>query len=180
MNEQATLAFRVINDALASDPKTREPMNALVIWTELGKGLAGLLETLGADLGLFRSIIQKHCEGVSRSASVDPNRWFYRLAPEERLDAPGVAEAIRRIEHALEQALPQLSAEASQADEGRKNAFLAVAKGWFPVGLEILKAIPAARGADELERLAVLWAWCERYLPASGATPAELGVRVER
>ena len=74
----------------------------------------------------------------------------------------------------------ELSVEAAMGDEGRKKLFLAVVRGWFPVGLDILRAFPAGAKASPEELLGALWAWCERYFPEGGAPGLELGVRVER
>ncbi|MBI3186205.1 MAG: hypothetical protein HYZ28_29050 [Myxococcales bacterium] len=174
------LAFEVIQRALASAAKTREPMNALVVWTELGKGLSGTLDGVGAEPGLLRRVISEWCQGRGATERADLSRWAYRLEGKERLGKLEAAMAMRRVQADLEAALPELSAEAAMGDEGRKKLFLAVVRGWFPVGLEVLRDFPAGRVAKEEELLSALWAWCRRYLPAGGAGAAELGVRVER
>lgn len=177
----AKVAFETIHRALAADEKTREPMNALVLWTELGRGLAGTLERVGADRGLLREVIAGYCRerGVSPE-EVELSRWVYRLEGKERLGKVEAAMALRRVEAELETALPEMTTEAANADEGRKRLFLALVRGWFPVGLDIIRSMPAGRGAGDEAVLGALTAWCARYLPESSGGPAELGVRVSR
>ncbi|MHB8878104.1 MAG: hypothetical protein ACYC8T_30775 [Myxococcaceae bacterium] len=180
MSEPATAVFETIHRALAAEPKTREPMNALVIWTELGKGLAGTLERVGAEKGLLRQVIASYCREKGAADGVDLSRFAYRLEGKERLGKLEAAMAMKRVQAELEEALPELTAEASATDEARKKLFLAVVRGWFPVGLDIMRALPGGREAKEPEQLGALRAWCERYLPVDTSTPADLGVRVSR
>jgi hypothetical protein len=57
---------------------------------------------------------------------------------------------------------------------------LTTVRGWFPVGPQIVRSFPTARGIREAERLGVLVAWCERYLPRDPASAKDLGVRISR
>jgi hypothetical protein len=171
-------AYEAIHAALAADPATQEPMNALVVWTELGKALNGTLEKMGADAGILRATIGRWFERRA-AAPADLSRWAYKLPADARLGPDALADALKRVQGALEQKLPALSATATQA-EGRKNLFLTVVRGWFPVGLDVFRAMPAARGAPAETVEAALWSWCDRYLPTDPSGPADLGVRVER
>ncbi len=179
--QAARTAFHSMHQALLSNERTREPLNALVVWTELGRGLAGTLERVGANRGLLREVITKYTEtkGIGRN-SVDLTTWVYQLEPPARLGKVETAQALKHVMTALEDALPELAAQSEASDEGRKTMFLSVVRGWFPLGVEILRAFPKGRGADEPTLLAVLESWCERYLPEASGGPAELGVRVER
>ena len=178
--ETATLSFRAIHAALADDPKTREPMNALTVWTELGRGLAGTLEKKGASPGLLREIIAEYCHHRANDATADLNRWAYLIPPEERLTQKEVALAMRRVMSALEARMPELAAQAETATDKERELYMAVVRGWFPVGLDIVRALPRGAASDEGERLAALGAWCERFLPAETAAARDLGVRVAR
>src|SRR5512138_3452991 len=74
MNEtdSATKVFRAIHEGLQATEKTREPMNALILWTELGRGLAGKLERQGADRGLLQRLVVGYCNNAPDTAPVDP------------------------------------------------------------------------------------------------------------
>lgn len=176
----ATLSFQAIHAALADDPKTLEPMNALAVWTELGRGLAGTLENKGASRGLLQEIIEEYCRERGAQEDVDLGRWAYRLPPERRLEPRELGAAMRRVMRALEERLPELCAEAETETEKERELFLAVVRGWFPVGLDIVRALPGAAAAGDGARLGALRSWCGRYLPQDTAGAKELGVRVER
>ncbi|MCC6554900.1 MAG: hypothetical protein IT372_18155 [Polyangiaceae bacterium] len=179
-HQAATLSFKAIHTALAADERTREPMNALAIWTEIGRSLSGTLEQKGASPGLLREVIADHCRERGAAPGVDLGRWAYRLAPEDRLSSKELGAAIRRVMRGIEEALPELVAEAETATDKHRELFMAVVRGWFPVGLDIVRALPAGAAASEAERLGALGAWCERYLPGETAEARDLGVRVER
>lgn len=176
----ATTVFETIHRVLAAEPKTREPMNALVIWTELGKGLAGTLERIGAEKGLLRQVIATYCREKGAADGVDLSRWAYRLEGKARLGKIETAQALQRVQAELEAALPELAADAETGGDARRQMFMAVVRGWFPVGLDIVRALPGAKTADDATRLGALRTWCERYLPEDAAGPADLGVRVTR
>ncbi len=179
--DAATLAYRAIHDALAEDRKTLDPMNALVVWTELGKGLAGMVERVGGDAGTFRGIVVAWFREHGAAAGVDLAGWAYQVAPEQRLTAFEVAKALRRTEDALERALPALAARVEvEEGEGKRLAFLAVARAWLPVGRDIVGSLPAAKDKGEPERLGAMMAWVERYLPKGPPAADVLGVKGER
>jgi len=175
-----SIVFRSLHRALAGDERTREPLNALVVWTELGRGLAGTLEQVGGDQGLLRKLIAGWCREQGAREDVDLAGWMYRLEGAERLGKEETAMALRRVQADLEEALPALAAQAQASDEARRALYLAVVRGWFPVGLDLVRSMPRGRTAERAEQLGALSAWCQRYLPAEGGDPAALGVRVER
>lgn len=177
---QANEVYRVLHEALAADPRTRQPLNALILWTELAKGLQGTLDQVGADHGHLRSVVAQFCRGTEAQQDVDLTRWIPRMEPEERLGKVEAAMALKRVQAALEDSLPELAAEAATEGDGRREAFLTVVKGWFPLGMDIVRALPGVPAEDLSLQRGILWAWCDKYFPASTATPAELGVRVER
>ncbi|MEB2284691.1 MAG: hypothetical protein B6D46_13695 [Polyangiaceae bacterium UTPRO1] len=166
-----TKVREAIHRCLAASPKGREPMNALVVWTELGKGLAGTLEEVGVGRGMLRNIIVAHCMDRGAAPDVDLERWAYRVEPEERLTAAETAAVLQHTEAELAQALPELARRSEGSPETRRRLFVTVAQGWYPVGLDIVRTLPAARQAPESALLGALAAWCARYLPesASGA-----------
>lgn len=168
-----------ITMALSGQPRAREPMNALVVWTELGKGLCGTLDQKGADAGLIGRIIDEWC-GERGAAEVDLSRWLYRVEPSARLHPDELAATLARIEEAIERVLATTPEFAKEEDDGGRDAFLAVVKGWFPVGPQILRTFPAAQTGGESELRGALRAWCARYFPRDSAGPRELGVRVTR
>ncbi len=172
LGQDATAAtvHRTLVKCLAANPKTREPMNALVAWTELGKGLAGTLEDVGGERGLLRKIICAY--GLERGAEVDLSRWAYRLERELRLDPSETAAILRRAEGDLSRALRAHVDRAERSPDARRALFIAVVKGWFPVGLDIMRALPAGSTASDEALLGALAAWCERHLP-SGEEGAE-------
>lgn len=174
------VVFETLRRVMAQDPKTDEPLNALIVWTELGKGLSGTLDQVGAEPGLLRRVIEENCRKRGMEPEVDLARWAYRLEGKQRVGKLELAMAVKGAQAALEDALPQLTAESQSGDEGRKKLFLLVVRGWFPLGLELLRAFPAGRAASERELWGALWAWCDRYLPKGGSGAAELGVKVER
>jgi hypothetical protein len=174
----AKLSFEAIHEALAADAKTREPLNALAVWTELGKGLSGTLQGKGANPGQLHDVITEWCRGKTGggAAEVDLSQWAYRLEPEARLNKQELSAAVRRVMAALETRLPELAAAAENDGDKERELFMAVVRGWFPVGLDIVRALPRGEGADEAERLRALAAWCNRFLPRDTATGIDLGV----
>lgn len=178
--DAATLSFQAIHAALAGDAKTREPINALAVWTEIGRGLSGTLEKKGASPGLLHEVITGYCKARGAREDVDLSLWAYRLPPEQRLVTNDVAAAMRRVVRELEARLPELAAEAETATEKERDLFLAVVRGWFPVGLDILRSMPGGPSANDADRLGALATWCDRYLPKDESGPKELGVRVAK
>jgi hypothetical protein len=177
-DDTATAIFGAIHEALRATEKTREPMNALVVWTELGKGLAGKLDRQGADAGLLGRLIADYCrQGGGRA--IDLDRWAYRVEPERRLTEAEAAAAIARAQRAVEACLRSEWGDGGGGEHQRER-FLDAVSGWFPVGLDIVRSLPAFRGGDGSEAHAALGAWCARYLPRDTAGPADLGVRAER
>ncbi len=176
----ALAVFEAIHAALEQDEKTREPMNALVIWTELGKGLAGKLERQGADVGLLARLIDGYChERAAGAQAIDLGAWAYRVAPERRLSHEEAARAITRVQRAIGDRLGALRGDGDGGAHTRED-FLATVRGWFPAGLDVFRSLPAARDRDDAEVHAALAAWCDRYLPKDTSGPEELGVRRER
>lgn len=175
----AAAVFEAIHAGLALEAKTREPMNALVIWTELGKGLAGKLEQQGADVGLLGRLVAGYCKEKARDRAVDLGAWAYRVAPEDRLSREELGRAMSRIQKAIGDRLAGFWADGDGGAHARED-FLATARGWFSVGLDVLRSFPASapRGDDEIH--AALATWCDRYLPKDTSGPADLGVRRER
>ncbi len=176
----AQAVFEAIHEALDHDDRTREPMNALVIWTELGKGLAGKLERQGADVGLLGRLIDGYCreKALAVGAPVDLGAWAYRVAPERRLSHEEAARAISRVQRAIGDRLAAIWGDGDGAAHTRED-FLATVRGWFPAGLDVFRSLPAARGRDDMDVHAALAAWCDRYLPKDGSGPEDLGVRRE-
>jgi hypothetical protein len=152
-------------NALAADPKTDEPFNALVVWTELGRALSGTLDEIGAGLGYVKKLASSWFEEQRAVPKVDLARWLYRLDDDRRLRPDEVQRALSRVERALAEALPELARASDESPEGRRALFLAVVKGWFPVGLDLVRALPRGQVADRAETLGALWSWCLRYLP---------------
>ena len=171
--------FEAIHQALLATEKTREPMNALVVWTELGRGLAGKLDRQGADVGLLGRLTEEYCKQHGRESGVDLARWAYQVEPELRLTREETGAAIARVQREIEQ---RLLAEWGDGggEERQREYFLATVRGWFPVGLDILRSFPASRGASDADVHAALAAWCTRYLPKDTSGPSELGVRSEK
>ena len=159
---------------LAKGVSLRDPMNALVVWTELGKGLAGTLDRKGADVGLLGRIIDNWC-----ASKGDPVRelasWVYR--PATPLDEAALALVLGSAQTTIESIV---AAQAGGDEDGGKQAFLAAVRGWFPVGLHLMRRICVGRGEDAAASVPMLRAWCERYLPKDSSGPTELGVRVQR
>jgi hypothetical protein len=171
---QARLVFGALREVLAQE---QHPMNALVVWTELGRALAGALERQGADRGLLREIISGWLG--DRGEPIDLGSWAVGVGREQRLGSDALAASIRRAEAAVERAVPGL-ANAAENPQGKRELFLTVVRGWFPLGLELARALPAGAGASEEQVRGALQAWCERYLPSPTGGPADLGVRVQR
>lgn len=170
---------RVLTDIIRAHPKTQDPVNALVVWTEIGKALAGTIERQGAPLGLLRRIIADHGRGRVDVAAIDLSRWIYRVPAAKRMSQQELAVLMGEISSALATA----SAGAFETDGGNpdlKSLFLEVVKGWYPVGVEIVQRLPAAANAPASEIVGILTAWCEKYLPLDPTGPADLGVRVDR
>lgn len=175
----ARAVHEAILAALALDERTAEPMNALVIWTELGKGLAGKLDRQGADVGLLGRLIASYCATKAGGTGVDLGAWAYRVEPSRRLSRDELGRALTRVERQVGDRLGALWADGDGGAHTRED-FLATVRGWFPVGLEIVRSLPAASGRGDAEIHAVLAAWCERFLPKDTSGPEELGVRRER
>ncbi len=180
--DDAAAAIRdAILGALDADPATREPLNALVVWTELGKGLAGTLDRKGADLGLIDRVIAQHARARG-AADVDLAAWLPHVAADRRLTPDAVATSLRRVQTAIERAAQPLAqgSEGGGGPDGGRAVFLAVVKGWFPAGVSILRALPGRADADESHLVAALAAWCARYLPKDPSGARDLGVYVTR
>ncbi|MFO0763218.1 MAG: hypothetical protein U0359_42665 [Byssovorax sp.] len=178
-SDSAMAVYEAIHDALRATDKTREPMNALVLWTELGKGLAGKLEQKGADRGLLSHLCAGYCAQAGAGEPVDLARWAYRVEPGERLDVAELAAASSRVLRSIEQRLLADRGD-TNLEERQRDYFMATVRGWFPVGLDIMRSLPALRGASDAQVHAALGAWCARYLPRDTTGPADLGVRLER
>jgi hypothetical protein len=166
-----------IRRVLDGNPKMGVPMNALLVWTELGKGLCGTLERKGADVGLLGRLIAGWCS-AERAADVPLAGWLWRLEPDERLTQREVGDTLRTLEREVVTCVRPILDEAG--DDGPRRAFITVVRGWFPVGVAILGATPRGRSATREELLGALAAWCDRFLPRDPAGPSELGVRVVR
>lgn len=176
---EATKVFDAIRAALAQCDKTQDPLNALVVWTELGKALSGKLERQGGGRGLLRSIVTGYCdERGAPPSDVDLAQWMYKLPPDRRLGGDEMAAALVRVERAIGDSIAGEWGDTG-GDERVRDHFLAVVRGWFPVGIELVRALPAARGKGDHEAYAALSAWCKRYLPSETDGPQSLGVRVE-
>ncbi len=156
---------RTILECLAADPKTDDPVNALVVWTELGRALSGTLDEVGAGRGYIKKLSSAWFEERRATPDVKLDKWIYRLDEQRRLGPDEIKRASLRVDEALAQALPELARASSESPGGRQALFLAVVKGWFPVGLELFRALPAGQTAQEADVLGALWAWCLRYLP---------------
>lgn len=178
-SKAARAVHEAILAALAADLRTQEPMNALIVWTELGKGLAGKLDRQGADIGLLGRLCAARCAERSDGVTVNLLEWAYRVAPSNRLSHEALSQALSRVERAIGDRLSELWADGDGGAHMRED-FLATARGWFPVGVEIMKAMPAAVGRTDAEVHAALGAWCDRFLPKDESGPEELGVRKER
>lgn len=159
----ADVVRRTLLRCLAADPQTREPMNALVAWTELGKGLSGTLDDVGGEPGLLRKLICSY--GIDHGAGVELSRWAYRVEPDRRLSPAAAAAALQRIEGELSEVLSEHAERAEHSADARRALFVTVVKGWFPVGLDIMRALPNGAVASEEVLLGALSAWCERHLP---------------
>jgi hypothetical protein len=162
---------------LDADPRTREPMNALVVWTEVGRALQGTLERKGGDAGLLREVISKWCRHAA-GRTVDLERWAYRVEPADRLSATELAAALRGIEGVCGRELGDL--ERATGEDGGRAVFLTLARGWFGAGLDLCARLGAARGAEEADVIAALGGWCERFLPTDPSQGKNLGVLVDR
>ena len=179
-HSRAKLAYHAIVEGLSEDEKTRDPMNALVVWTELGRGLSGTLDKKGAEPGKLRGIVAAWCRTREVDGEQNLGRWTYRVPAEKRLDAKDIGAAMRRVMRRLEEAMPELTTAAENDGEKSRELFFAVVRGWFPVGVVLFEGLPSARQATKEARLAALGAWCERYLPKDDSSPRELGVRMVR
>lgn len=156
---------RTILQCFAADPKTDDPVNALVVWTELGRALSGTLDEIGAGRGYIKKLSSAWFEERRAAPGVKLDRWIYPLDVQRRLAPDEIKRASLRVDEALAQALPELARASSEGPSGRQALFLAVVKGWFPVGLELFRALPAGQTANDAEVLGAFWAWCLRYLP---------------
>lgn len=179
IKEAAGAVYRAIHGAIAASEKTREPMNALVLWTELGKGLSGKLEQQGADVGLLGRLIARDCAHPGAEPPIPLDRWAYRVDPAMRLSREEIARAFTRVRRAIGDGLADIWGDGDGAAHARED-FLATVRGWFAVGLDVFRCLPAAEGRTEAEIEAALSAWCDRYLPKDTSGPEELGVRKEK
>lgn len=179
ITEAAKAVYDAIHAALAASEKSREPMNALVLWTELGKGLAGKLEQQGADIGLLGRLIARDCSGPGAETPASLERWAYRVDPALRLSREEMGRAMTRVQRAIGDRLADVWGDGDGAAHARED-FLAAVRGWFAVGLDIFRCLPAAKGRSDAEIEAALSAWCDRYLPKDTSGPEELGVRKEK
>lgn len=177
-NASSRVVYEAILRALAADPKTREPLNALVVWTEIGKGFAGLLDRKGADVGLLSRLIQAWSRDRGAAPRCDLSHWAYAVPQESRLTVAEIGEALRRAQFQIERAL--VASGHTEGADAVREAFLTSVRGWFAAGPQILRAFPAARAATQAEVWAALAAWCERYLPKDPASAKDLGVRIAR
>ncbi len=183
----AIAVHEAIHEVLALDAKAREPMNALVIWTELGRGLAGKLEQQGADIGLLGRLVAGYCKEKAHDRAVDLGAWAYRVAPEDRLSREELGRVMTRIQKAIGDRLARHWADGDGGAHARED-FLATVRGWFSVGLDVLRSFPASSGSaspggssrDDAEVHAALATWSDRYLPKDKSGPEDLGVRRER
>ncbi|MBI3201905.1 MAG: hypothetical protein HYZ29_10210 [Myxococcales bacterium] len=156
---------RAILSTLAADPKADDPVNALIVWTELGRALSGTLDDVAAGAGYIKKLTSAWFETQGAEAGVDLRRFIYRVDEERRLQPAEIKRLAASVEAAIEQGLPELAHAAHEGAGGRQALFLAVVKGWFPVGLELFQALPAGQTSSEAEVLGAFWAWCLKYLP---------------
>lgn len=178
MSPAGTMSRQVLRDMFAAHDKTRDPVNALVVWTEIGRALAGTLERRGASPGLLRRVILDYTRREAGGRDVTLDRWIYRLAPEARLDKQELAQLMSDAAAALAAVTP--AAFERSGEPGVRELFLEAVHGWFPLGLEIVRCLPAGTEADRAGLVAALGAWCARYLPDDPAGPRDLGIRVEK
>jgi len=133
----------------------------------------------GAEPGLLRGVVTRWCTDGGRAGEVDLARWMPRVDAADRMSVQDVGRTVLAAKKAIEEVLDATFAEAPESERERA-ACVAVARGWFPVGLDLVRALPAAAGRDEAAIRGVLGAWCARYLPESTESGADLGVRVDR
>jgi hypothetical protein len=172
---QARLVFGALREALGQE---KHPVNALVVWTELGRALAGALELQGADRGLLGEVIANWLDHRGLEA-IELNTWVPGVGREQRLGGDALGAAIRRAEQAVERTIPGL-AGAAENPQGKRELFMTVVRGWFPLGLELMRAMPAGASASDDQVRGALGAWCEKYLPRPTGGPSDLGVRIQR
>ena len=173
-----TLSRQLLRDMFAAHDKTRDPVNALVVWTEIGRALAGTLERQGASPGLLRRIVVDYARGEAAGREIALDRWIYRLPAEARLDKQELAQLMSDAAAALAAVTP--AAFERSGEPGVRELFLEAVHGWFPLGLEIIRSLPAGTGADRAGLVGALGAWCARYLPDDPAGPRDLGIRGEK
>ena len=161
--DPADAVCEAILRALGTDPRTAEPMNALVAWTEVGRGLCATLEARGAGGGLVLQIVDRWCDEGS-AAAVDFRALRYPLPEEGRLRPAEIGEAVARVALEIREHL-----EPATDGDGERAAFLTVLRGWLPAGLAILGNFPAGQGASPEALLGALRSWCRRWLPGDGA-----------
>lgn len=168
---------RVRDDILAglrADALAAEPLNALVVWTELGRGLAGMLDRKGGSESLLRETIEKWCT-EQQAEEVDLAALIPRIAAERRLTREHLAAILQSLQARIEMLIAD-SAEQGVNDGGR-TLWMAAVKGWFPAGLSILSDFPTLRGAPPARTLGALRAWSRRYFPQSTEDAKDLGIR---
>jgi hypothetical protein len=173
-----TLSRQVLRDMFAAHDKTRDPVNALVVWTEIGRALSGTLEQRGASPGLLRRMILDYARQEAAGREIALERWVYRVPPEVRLDDKELAQLMSDAAAALAAVTPAAFERSGEPD--LRELFLEAVHGWFPLGLELIRALPAGAEADRSALVAALGAWCARYLPEDPAGPRDLGIRVEK
>lgn len=170
-------ALNAIIAALQSDRATQDPMNALVVWTELGRGLAGTLDRKGADVGLLGRIVGDYAAKAG-TTPVQISDWVYCVPPERRLTRDDLARTLRTVQTAVDRVISP--AVAALGDDGGRAAFLIVVRAWYFAGLAILRSLPGRSQAPDADLVGALGAWCARYLPRDASGPGDLGVRMTR
>ena len=172
-NEQVSSALWRV---LQGNRRTSEPMNALVAWTELGRSFCETLDRKGADIGMIGRIIDGWCKDQGATAA-DLSRWGYQVEPSLRLSAEELRSLTEHLQRVVEQAVAPVAAR--EGEDGERAAFMEAVRGWFPVGLSILRSFPQAASAEDRELYGVLQAWVRRFFPRDGRGPETLGVRIE-
>ncbi len=159
---------------LAADPLARLPLNGLVVWTELGRGLAGMLDRKGGSDALLRQTIEAWCT-AERALEVDLTTLLPQMDPAQRLSREHLAALLASIQGAIEEHVAAV--EEKGVNDGGRAPWMCAVKGWFPAGLAIFASLDSLRTASEQQRLGALRAWSRRYFPADMSGPKDLGVR---
>ncbi len=174
----AKLTYKTIGRKFQSFPKIKEPMNALIVWTELGKGLAGTLIEKGAEPDLLIQTIENWCKDKQAVLEVDLSKWAYSVPKENRLSQKELAEILDQMTTDLEKELSEWLVQAQTSEEDRLGLFIEVVRGWFPVGLDIVQT--SKQFTSKEDQLGVMLAWCKKYFPKNTSGSKDLGVRVEK